>query len=114
MPDCAYLTHFDEFWLINLFVAPHIQAIEDPDPLINCQFMENRDTFLIVCREKHYEFSSLRRAKYSSLVLLYELHSRNYEKENKTEFIYTCDTCAQKISAGYHCTVCDVSIGIRF
>lgn len=84
-----------------------LRPIIDPDPLINRQLMENRDTFLIMCREQHLEFSSLRRAKYSTLILLYELHSCSYEKEKNIEFIYTCNSCDKKITAGYHCPACN-------
>lgn len=52
--------------------------IVDPDASINCDLMDGRDAFLTMAREKHYEFSSLRRAKWSSLALLYELHNSKY------------------------------------
>jgi hypothetical protein len=38
--------------------------------------MDGRDAFLTMARDKHYEFSSLRRCKYSTLVMLYELHTQ--------------------------------------
>ena len=38
--------------------------------------MDGRDAFLTMAREKQYEFSSLRRCKYSTLVLVYELHTQ--------------------------------------
>lgn len=38
--------------------------------------MDGRDAFLTMAREKHLEFSSLRRCKYSSLAMLYELHTQ--------------------------------------
>ena len=41
-----------------------------------CDFMDGRDAFLTMARDKHYEFSSLRRCKYSTLVMLYELHTQ--------------------------------------
>ena len=41
-----------------------------------CDLMDGRDAFLTMAREKHYEFSSLRRCKYSTLVLVYELHTQ--------------------------------------
>ena len=41
-----------------------------------CDLMDGRDAFLTMAREKHFEFSSLRRCKYSTLVLIYELHTQ--------------------------------------
>ena len=38
--------------------------------------MDGRDAFLTMARDKHLEFSSLRRCKYSSLAMLYELHTQ--------------------------------------
>lgn len=40
--------------------------IEDPDQLMASEMMDGRDTFLTRAREEHWEFSSLRRAKYVS------------------------------------------------
>jgi len=45
-----------------------------------CDLMDGRDAFLTLAREKHLEFSSLRRTKYSSMVLLYELHTQGQVK----------------------------------
>ena len=36
----------------------------DPDPLISSELMDARDSFLTMCREKHWEFSTLRRATF--------------------------------------------------
>ena len=63
--------------------------------------MNGRDEFLNFARDKHHEFSSLRRAKYSSMALLWELHTQN--TKNVT---YTCDKCRQSVESRYHCTVC--------
>lgn len=38
--------------------------------------MDGRDAFLTMARDRHLEFSSLRRCKYSSLAMLYELHTQ--------------------------------------
>ncbi|CAF3819141.1 unnamed protein product, partial [Rotaria sp. Silwood1] len=52
--------------------------------------MESRDAFLNFAREKHCEFSSLRRAKYSTMVSLIELHSSTTDKIS-----YSCNSCRQ-------------------
>lgn len=67
--------------------------------------MDGRDAFLTIAREKHYEFSSLRRAKLSSMALLYELHN-----QGRDNFVYTCNSCKAHVETRYHCSVCDVSL----
>lgn len=81
------------------------QPIQDPDPLINCDLMDGRDSFLTLARDKHYEFSSLRRAQFSTLSMLYELHNQGQDK-----FVYTCNNCKNHVETRFHCTVCDVSV----
>ena len=51
------------------------KKIEDPDPDVHYEMMEGRDSFLHMSREKYWEFSSLRRARYSSMCMLHELHT---------------------------------------
>jgi E1A/CREB-binding protein len=64
--------------------------------------MDTRDAFLNFARDKHYEFSSLRRAQFSTMALLYELHTSTTDK-----FTYNCNTCRQQCEIRYHCTVCE-------
>ncbi len=64
--------------------------------------MDTRDAFLNFARDKHYEFSSLRRARFSTMALLYELHTSTTDK-----FTYNCNTCRQQCEIRYHCTVCE-------
>lgn len=64
--------------------------------------MDGRDAFLTLAREKHYEFSSLRRAKFSTMSMLYELHNQGQDK-----FVYTCNACKAHVETRYHCTFCE-------
>ena len=80
-----------------------IGATVDPDPLIPCDLMDGRDAFLTMARERHWEFSSLRRAKASTQAMLYELHNQG------TSFIYSCNSCGRSVETRYHCRECDVS-----
>lgn len=84
---------------------PPLPHINDPDPIIQCDLMDGRDAFLTLARERHYEFSSLRRTNYSTLALLYELHNQGHDK-----FIYTCNNCNRHVETRYHCNNCEVSI----
>lgn len=69
--------HKEVFFVIRLNTPLHLEnrPIVDPDGLQNCDLMDGRDAFLTLAREKHYEFSSLRRAKFSTMALLYDLHN---------------------------------------
>lgn len=94
-----------DFSLINFGSFIYLlQPIQDPDPFINCELMDGRDAFLTMARERHYEFSSLRRAKFSTMAMLYELHNQGQDR-----FYYNCNNCKAHVETRYHCTVCDVS-----
>ena len=70
--------HKEVFFVIRLHStqsAASLPPVNDPDSSLNCDLMDGRDAFLTLAREKHYEFSTLRRAMYSSMALLYELHN---------------------------------------
>ena len=77
----------------------------DPDPLLSCDLMEGRDAFLTLAQEEHWEFSSLRRAKYSTLAMLVTLHTQGGER-----FLYTCNMCQQPVETRYHCSECEVRL----
>ena len=79
----------------------NFQPITDPDPFIACDLMDGRDAFLTMARERHYEFSSLRRAKYSTMSMLYELHNDGSN--------FSCDNCKNVVETRFHCGVCQVS-----
>ena len=64
--------------------------------------MDGRDAFLTMCRDRHLEFSTLRRAKFSTLVMLYELLTQDQDK-----FEYNCNRCSKWVETRYHCIVCD-------
>ncbi|UJR27186.1 hypothetical protein I4U23_008482 [Adineta vaga] len=95
--------HKEAFFVIRLRnpIATY-PAVNDTDVLIQCDLMDTRDAFLNFARDKHYEFSSLRRAKFSTMALLYELHTSTTDK-----FTYNCNACRHQCEIRYHCTVCD-------
>lgn len=97
--------HKEVFFVIRLLEVKQVAqmgAIVDKDPTITCDLMNGRDEFLNFAKDKHHEFSTLRRAKYSTMALLYELHNQGNEK-----FVYTCNTCRAQMESRYHCTVCE-------
>lgn len=67
--------------------------------------MDGRDAFLTMSRDKHYEFSSLRRSKYSTAGMLHELHN-----QARDSFTYVCNACKASVETRYHCNTCEVSV----
>ncbi|OWF41886.1 CREB-binding protein [Mizuhopecten yessoensis] len=97
--------HKEVFFVIRLHsqqVALTLPPIQDPDPYISCDLMDGRDAFLTMARDKHQEFSSLRRAKLSTMALLYELHN-----QGRDNFVYTCNNCKAHVETRWHCRVCE-------
>jgi E1A/CREB-binding protein len=75
----------------------------DPDPIMQCDLMDGRDAFLQMARERHWEFGTLRQTKFSSMAMLYELHTQNRD----SSFMYTCNTCKAHVETRWHCNVCE-------
>ncbi|MEQ2170871.1 hypothetical protein GOODEAATRI_004755 [Goodea atripinnis] len=93
------------FFVIRLIAGPtanSLPPITDPDPLMACDLMDGRDAFLTLARDKHLEFSSLRRSKWSSMCMLVELHNQSQDR-----FVYTCNECKHHVETRFHCTVCE-------
>ncbi|XP_032086357.1 CREB-binding protein [Thamnophis elegans] len=97
--------HKEVFFVIHLHAGPVVNTlppIVDPDPLLSCDLMDGRDAFLTLARDKHWEFSSLRRSKWSTLCMLVELHTQGQDR-----FVYTCNECKHHVETRWHCTVCE-------
>lgn len=97
------LVYFQSFFIAWLHdPVPETETTIDPDQLILCPLIESRDEFLDFACKNHYEFSTLRRAKYSTMSLLIKLHSPTI-----SDISYECDVCAKTCDVRYHCTVCE-------
>uniref|UniRef100_A0A673J024 histone acetyltransferase n=1 Tax=Sinocyclocheilus rhinocerous TaxID=307959 RepID=A0A673J024_9TELE len=97
--------HKEVFFVIHLHSGPMVNSllpIVDPDPFLNCDLMDGRDAFLTLARDKHWEFSSLRRCKWSTMCMLVELHNQGHDR-----FVYTCNECKHHVETRWHCTVCE-------
>ncbi|XP_063791096.1 CREB-binding protein isoform X3 [Pseudophryne corroboree] len=97
--------HKEVFFVIHFYAGPVINSlppIVDPDPMLSCDLMDGRDAFLTLARDKHWEFSSLRRSKWSTLCMLVELHTQGQDR-----FVYTCNECKHHVETRWHCTVCE-------
>jgi E1A/CREB-binding protein len=76
----------------------HSATLTDPNPLIHCDLIESRDALLNFAHDNHCEFSTLRRAKYSTMFLLMKVQSLIVD-----EISYTCDLCSRPCNVRYHC-----------
>jgi hypothetical protein len=75
----------------------------DPDAIVHAPFVDTRHTFLEMCQYRHYQFDSLRRAKYSSMMLLFHLH-RPWQNSLRPR----CVSCKHLIKdVRWHCELCD-------
>mmetsp|Transcript_13759 Transcript_13759/g.29222 ORF Transcript_13759/g.29222 Transcript_13759/m.29222 type:complete len:1610 (-) Transcript_13759:80-4909(-) len=80
-----------------------VKVIDDDDEDMDCEFLNNRQLFLNLCQGNHYQFDSLRRAKHTSMMVLWHLHNRDAPK-----FVQQCAICSREILQGkrYHCPTC--------
>jgi E1A/CREB-binding protein len=78
---------------------------EDVDDVQECEHFDTRQQFLNLCQGNHYQFDQLRRAKHSSMMVLYHLHNPDAPK-----FVPTCNSCNTDILSGgrFNCDKCEV------
>lgn len=89
--------------LITCPGANSLPHVADPDLLIPCYLMEWPDAFLTLARDKHLEFTLLRRTQWYTMCMLVELHSQSQDC-----FAYICNKCKNHVETHWHCTVCKV------
>jgi len=79
------------------------KVIDDDKEDMDCEFFNNRQAFLNLCRGNHYQYDELRRAKHTSMMVLWHLHNRDAPK-----FVQQCASCLREILSGtrYHCETC--------
>jgi hypothetical protein len=78
---------------------------EDVDDIQENEHFETRQSFLNLCQGNHYQFDQLRRAKHTSMMVLYHLHNPDAPK-----FVPSCNLCHADILTGYrhHCDTCEI------
>ena len=69
-----------------------VKIIDDDEEEMDCEFLNNRQLFLNLCQGNHYQFDSLRRAKHTSMMVLWHLHNRDAPK-----FVQQCALCSREI-----------------
>ena len=75
---------------------------DDDDP-IEMELFESRQRFLNYCQSAHCQFDDLRRAKHSTMMVLFQLHN-----PAAPLFLQQCGACYRDIVHGirYHCSSC--------
>jgi len=78
-------------------------VIDDDGEEISGEIFDTRQDFLNLCKGNHYQFDAPRRAKHTSMMVLWHLHNKNAAK-----FIQSCIGCTREILSGvrYTCTTC--------
>jgi len=79
------------------------ESTKDPDPNKDSEFFGTRQAFLSLCQGNHYQFDQLRRAKHSTMMVLYHLHN-----PQQAGFVHSCNKCGNNIVEGrrFHCEIC--------
>ncbi|KAL0855182.1 hypothetical protein Bca101_060334 [Brassica carinata] len=77
--------------------------IKDSDDILESEFFDTRQAFLSLCQGNHYQYDTLRRAKHSSMMILYHLHNPTVPA-----FPTACAICQQELepAQGLRCEVC--------
>eukprot|EP00898_Chlorokybus_atmophyticus_P002751 jgi/Chlat1/3477/Chrsp23S03676 len=75
----------------------------DRDGIMMCEFFDTRQAFLSLCQGNHYQFDMQRRAKHSSMMVLYHLHN-----PTAPAFVASCNICQSEIEIGrgWRCETC--------
>ncbi|XP_071711216.1 histone acetyltransferase HAC1-like [Rutidosis leptorrhynchoides] len=76
---------------------------KDEDEILESEFFDTRQAFLSLCQGNHYQYDTLRRAKHSSMMVLYHLHN-----PTAPAFVTTCNKCHLDIETGqgWRCDIC--------
>ena len=77
---------------------------EDVDDTLESEHFDTRQSFLNLCQGNHYQFDQLRRAKHTSMMVLYHMHNPDAPK-----FVSNCNVCHRDILVGhkYRCEPCE-------
>lgn len=84
-----------------------MQETEDADFLIYTDLMDGRDGLLSVAMERHYEFSSHRRAMFSTMLMLFEISHPDDQN------VFMCSSCNLHFSKGLDILQTSKSLFIR-
>nr|XP_019702086.1 histone acetyltransferase HAC1 isoform X2 [Elaeis guineensis] len=75
----------------------------DKDAIIQSEFFDTRTVFLSLCQSNQYQFDTLRRAKHSTMVILYHLHTPTAAALASSCTVCHCDVDTAR---SWHCMTC--------
>ncbi|KAG0463045.1 hypothetical protein HPP92_021521 [Vanilla planifolia] len=89
--------------LFPIEISDVVGDTKDKDEIVESEFFDTRQAFLSLCQGNHYQYDTLRRAKHSSMMVLYHLHN-----PTAPAFVTTCNVCHHDIETGqgWRCEVC--------
>lgn len=78
-------------------------VVDDDSEEISAEIFDTRQDFLNLCKGNHYQFDAPRRAKHTSMMVLWHLHNKSAAK-----FVHCCIHCSREILTGvrYTCQTC--------
>ncbi|XP_074287927.1 histone acetyltransferase HAC1-like isoform X2 [Silene latifolia] len=93
----------DKHGLKKIEITDVPQDTKDKDEILESEFFDTRQAFLSLCQGNHYQYDTLRRAKHSSMMVLYHLHN-----PTAPAFVTTCNKCHLDIETGqgWRCETC--------
>ncbi|KAL3624661.1 hypothetical protein CASFOL_031329 [Castilleja foliolosa] len=95
--------HRDKHPLYPVEITGVTEDTKDKDEILESEFFDTRQAFLSLCQGNHYQYDTLRRAKHSSMMVLYHLHN-----PSAPAFVTTCNACHLDIETGqgWRCETC--------
>jgi len=95
------MQHLKRHFLVVVLHDPEGEPQKDEDPVISTDLTDSRQTFLGQCQMCHWQFNSLRHAKYSTMMILNQIHNKpSYCVEDcqrgrveDGSFMVGCDVC---------------------
>ncbi|KAL6561465.1 hypothetical protein OROMI_017066 [Orobanche minor] len=95
--------HKDNHLLYSIEITGIPDDTKDRDDILESEFFDTRQAFLSLCQGNHYQYDTLRRAKHSSMMVLYHLHN-----PTAPAFVMTCNVCNLDIETGqgWRCETC--------
>lgn len=102
------------FTKFGLVLLPQVQVngilstTEDHAIIQESNIFESRQAFLAFSQKHNYNFDTLRRAKHSSMMILYHLHTSNKHRASQNSSSLTCTACKKDVSTTIYfpCLLC--------
>ncbi|CAL8140273.1 unnamed protein product [Prunus armeniaca] len=101
--DMHISVNMEQHVLSQVLVENVLSDTKDEDVISNSRLLENRHTFLSLCEKNHYQFDTLRRAKYSSIMILHHLQNGTVLTAGNT-----CSICHKDavVAQSWVCEIC--------